>query len=236
MKKLGLVGGMGPQSTVPYYMNIVYGVQQRTAPEFFPNITIESLNVFEILEMIGREEYDTLTEHFLLAVKHLQAAGAEVAALTANTAHIVFDRLAECSPIPLISIIEATVGEARRRGYKRMGLLGTIFTMERDFYKVPFRHAGIEVIIPDADDRRYIDEKITTELELGIISEDTRRRFVDIITALKREHGIQAVILGCTELPLLLSDDTSPVPCLDTVRIHSDALIGAMLDEPSPQL
>lgn len=229
MKKLGLIGGMGPQSTVPYYMNIVYGVQQRTAPDFFPNITVESLNVFEILGMIDREEYDVLINHFVAAIGRLKAAGAEFAALTANTAHIVFDRLSELSPLPLISIVEATVDEAKKRGYERVGLLGTIFTMEREFYRTPFERAGIQVITPPSVDRQYIDEKITTELELGIVKEDTRQRFANIIGNMARDHGIQAVILGCTELPLLLSDETSPIPCLDTVEIHSKALIDVIM-------
>lgn len=231
MKKLGLIGGMGPQSTVPYYINIVYGVQQRTSPDYFPNLVIESLNVFEILKMIEREEYDTLTNHFIVALERLKAAGAEVAALTANTAHIVFDRLSARSPLPLVSIVQATVDEALRRGFRKVGLLGTIFTMQRDFYKVPFESAGIEVVIPNTDDCIYIDEKITSELELGIVNADTRRRFVDIIAAMAHEHGIESVILGCTELPLILDDSTSPLPCLDTVEIHCDTLIDTILNQ-----
>lgn len=220
---------MGPQSTVPYYMNIVYGVQARTSPDFFPNLTIESLNVFEILDMIAGEQYDDLTAHFLEAVNRLHAAGAEVAALTANTAHIVFDRLLPLSPIPLVSIIDATIHEAQKRSYKKIGLLGTRFTMERDFYAKPFHEAGIEIATPNAEERKYIDRKISEELEYGIVNPDTQQYFIKVLNRMVGEQGIEAVILGCTELPLALNDAISPVPCLDTVKIHSDALVDEIL-------
>ncbi|MDE6397585.1 MAG: amino acid racemase [Muribaculaceae bacterium] len=229
MKKLGLIGGMGPQSTVPYYMNIVYGVQERTSKDFFPNLTIESLNVFEILKMIGENRLDDLTDHFLGALQNLKNAGADLAALTANTAHIVFDRLKERSPLPLVSIVEATADEAVRRGVTRLALLGTKFTMEQDFYKKPFERAGIEVVVPNKKERQYIDEKITSELEFGKVLDDTRINFARIIDRMLVEEGTTAVILGCTELPMLLNDEVSPIPCLDTVSIHSAALIEAIL-------
>lgn len=231
MKKLGLIGGMGPQSTMPYYMNIVYGVQNRTSPDFFPNLTIESLNVFEILKMIENEEYDRLTEHFLQAIARLKAAGTEIAALTANTAHIVFDRLQPLSPVPLLSIIDATIAEAQKFGYGKVGLLGTSFTMERDFYKQPFRRCGINIITPNEKERIYLDRKITAELELGIVNPETQQSFVDIVQRMADDYDIEAVILGCTELPLILNDTISPLPCLDTVKIHSESLIKAILEE-----
>lgn len=231
MKKLGLIGGMGPQSTMPYYMNIVTGVQQRTSPRFFPNLTIESLNVFEILDMIDKEQYDELTVHFTEALNRLKAAGAEFAALTANTAHIVYDRLKEVSPLPLVSIIEATVNEAKAQSYRKVALLGTIFTMEREFYKQPFVHADIEIFTPDKEDRIFLDRKISEELEFGVVNPDTQNAFVQIIKRMQTEHGIDAVILGCTELPLILNNEISPVPCLDTVKIHSEALVNEILQK-----
>lgn len=220
---------MGPQSTGPYYLGIVYGVQEKTNDTFFPNLTIESLNVFEILKMIEDEKYEELTDHFLKALTNLKNAGAEFAALTANTAHIVFDRLKDKSPLPLISIVESTCDEAIRRGYSRVGLLGTIFTMKRDFYKEPFIRKGVEVIIPKEEELGYIDEKITSELEYGIVTKETEEQFIRIIKRMAEEDGIQAVILGCTELPLLLSDDNSPIPCLDTVKIHTQDIIRNIL-------
>lgn len=230
MKKLGLVGGMGPQSTVPYYLNIVYGIREKVAPDFFPNITIESLNVFEILRLIGAGEYEKVLSLFLYALENLKKSGCEIAALTANTAHIIYDELVERSPLPLVSIIESTCAEAKLRGYRKPVLLGTNFTMERDFYKKPFIREGIEPVIPGPKERELIDNRIVSELEMGIIKDSTRQEFITIINRLKSEEQADALILGCTELPLILSDDTSPLPCLDTVKIHSSALIDASLE------
>lgn len=230
MKKLGLIGGMGPQSTVPYYLNIVYGMREKVAPDFFPNLTIESLNVFEILKLIGAGEYEKVLDLFLYALENLKNSGCEIAALTANTAHIVFDELIKSSPLPLVSIVESTCAEAKLRGYSKVVLLGTNFTMERDFYKKPFVREGIEIVIPEPEERKFINNRIVSELEMGIVKDSTRQDFIKIISRLKSEEQADALILGCTELPLILSDDTSPLPCLDTVKIHSDALIDASLE------
>lgn len=229
MKKAGLVGGMGPLSTIPYYHDTVYGVRARTRDDFFPDLTIESVNVFEILEMCGREDYQAITQRLLGAVRNLAAAGCDFAALTANTSHIVFDQLQALSPIPLLSIVEATCREAMRRGDRTIALLGTRFTMLRDFYKQPFVREGIEVVIPDEREIDYIDKVITSELELGIVRPETLNRFREIISRLVKDEGAENVILGCTELPLLLNDGNSPVPCLDTVKIHVAEIVDNIL-------
>lgn len=229
MKKLGLVGGMGPQSTMPYYMGVAYGVQQRTSPDFFPPLTIESVNVFEVLRLIGQDRMDEVAAYLLAAIECLHRAGADFAALTANTAHIVFDTLAERSPLPLLSIIDATCRHAREHGLSRIALLGTRFTMERDFYKKPFAESGIDIVLPSDSERRYIDRTITSELEYGIVKPETLAQYQQIIERMRRDCGIEAAILGCTELPLLLSDANSPVPVLDTVKIHTAALVDEIL-------
>ena len=230
MKKLGLIGGMGPESTIPYYHDIVYGVQEAIGEQEFPELTIESVNVFKVLGLCGEQKYDELTEYLMRAIDNLAKSGVDFAALSANTPHIVFDRLKEHSPIPLISIVEATCKEAQRREVKKIGLLGTIFTMTGDFFKAPFIQNGIEVIVPTESEMEKINEKISTELELGIVKEETLAAFQQIITRMRDEDGIEAVVLGCTELPLLLNDEVSPVPCLDTMRIHIQEIVKAILD------
>lgn len=229
MKKLGLIGGTGPQSTVPYYLGIVYGVRERVGELFFPNLTIESVDVYQILEMIGQGASRELVDYFLKAIDNLVAADADFVALSANTSHIVFDELQAKSPVKILSIIEATVEETKRRRFRKVGLLGTTFTMSRDFYKVPFKIAGIDVVVPNHDEMRYIDGKIMDELENGIVKEETLAGFQKIITRMKEADGIEAVILGCTELPLLLNDEICPVPCLDTVQIHIAAIINEIM-------
>lgn len=233
MKKLGLVGGMGPESTIPYYHDIVYGVQERVGKDYFPNLTIESINVFDILRLCGEEKYDELTNYLLQAVNNLVRSGADFAVLSANTPHIVFDRLQELSPIPLISIIESTCREAERRNLKKIGLLGTIFTMTGDFFKQPFFRKGIHIVVPSDAEMEYVNQKISTELEHGIVREETLEHFQKIIFRMQTEENIEAVILGCTELPLLLNDKVCPVPCLDTMQIHIQDIINEILNQPS---
>ena len=230
MKKLGLVGGMGPESTIPYYRDIVYGVQERVGKDFFPDLTIESINVFDVLRLCGERKYDELTDYLFKAVKNLVRSGADFAVLSANTPHIVFDRLQELSPIPLISIIESTCKEAEKRKLRRAGLLGTIFTMREDFFKRPFLRKNIAIAVPTDMEMEYINQKISSELEHGIVKQETLECLQEIIIRMQTEENIEAVILGCTELPLLLNDRVSPVPCLDTMQIHIQDIIHEILN------
>lgn len=229
MRKLGLVGGMGPESTIPYYHDIVYGVQERVGKNYFPNLTVESVNVFDVLRLCGEQKYDELTDYLFQAVNNLAKSGADFAALSANTPHIVFDKLQELSPIPLISIVESTCKEAEKRNLKKIGLLGTIFTMTEDFFKQPFSRKNIEIAVPSDAEMDYVNEKISSELEHGIIKEDTLESFTKIISRMQTEENIEAIVLGCTELPLLLNDKNSPVPCLDTMQIHIQDIINEIM-------
>ena len=230
MKKLGLVGGMGVESTIPYYHDIVYGVQNKIGKKFFPNITIESVNAFDVLGLCSEQKYDELTDYLMQAIKNLTTSGADFIALSANTPHIVFDRLQNKSTVPLVSIVEATRNEAIRLNKHKLGLLGTIFTMTEDFFKKPFYNSNIEIITPTAEEMEYIDLKISSELEFGVIKEETLQGFQKIVKRMQQEDNIEAVILGCTELPLLLNDKVSPIPCLDTMKIHIQLLIDLIVE------
>lgn len=229
MKKLGLVGGMGPESTIPYYHDIVYGVQEKIGEDVFPNLTIESVNVFEVLEYCKSQKYDELEAYLMKAINNLLKSGADLVALSANTPHIVFDKLQEQVKVPIVSIIEATRDEALRQNKKKLGLLGTIFTMTGEFYRKPFVDRGIEIVVPTVEEMELVNEKITSELERGIITEETLQMLQKVISRMKVEDGIEAIILGCTELPLILNDDVSPVPCLDTMKIHVNTLVNMII-------
>lgn len=231
MKKLGLVGGMGPESTIPYYHDIVYGVNEKLGNNCFPELSIESVNVFDILRLCREKRYDELTDYLMEAINNLTKCGVDFAALSANTPHIVFDRLQTKSTIPLVSIIDATKDEALRLNMNKIGLLGTVFTMTGDFFKVPFYKNGIEIITPTKTEMDFVNDKISLELEYGIVKEETLKDFQKIINRMKNEDGIEAIVLGCTELPLLLNDKVSPVPCLDTMKIHIQALVNMILEE-----
>ncbi|WP_238917455.1 amino acid racemase [Clostridium sp. YIM B02555] len=231
MKKLGLVGGMGPESTIPYYHDIVYGVQNKVGKNFFPNMTIESVNVFDILKMCELKQYEALINYLMVAINNLQSSGVDFIALSANTPHIVFDELKNRSNIPLVSIIDATCNEAKRRNISKVGLLGTIFTMNGDFFKKPFTENHIEVITPSDEEMDIVNQKISQELEFGIVKEETLSAFLKIVQRMKAEDRIQAIVLGCTELPLLFKGVQTPVECLDTMQIHIETLINMIIDD-----
>lgn len=228
MKKLGLIGGTGPESTLLYYKKIVYGANRLVGKEFFPNLTIESINVFNVLKCCSDENYDGLTRYLMDGINHLIAAGCEIVSLTGNTPHIVFDALREQASVPLVSIIETTCDEAKKQGLKKLGLLGTRFTMAEDFFKKPFRDAGIDVVIPTGHDFDFVVEKISDELEHGVVKSETQAQFQKIIQRMIVESGIDAIVLGCTELPLLFDGIVLSIPCLDTLDIHVEALLSAM--------
>lgn len=229
LKKLGLIGGIGPESTVAYYRKVIHGVQARTGKENLPPLSIESLNAFTVFSLCRARQFDQLADYVLGAIRSLAAGGADMVALTGNTPNIVMDRVLPLSPIPIVSAIEATCHAAQERGAKKVGLLGTVFTMTNTFFKTPFEDRGIQVSVPSDSQIARIQTKIETELEHGIVKEDTRQEFEAIIRDLKQREGIDHIVLACTELPLILSDDNSPVPCLDTVEIHVESLIRAVI-------
>jgi aspartate racemase len=231
MNKIGLIGGIGPESTISYYRQIVHGVKEKLGEKTLPRLSIETLSAFEVFSYCKKNQYDELAEYVLEAIHCLAAAGAKYAALTGNTPNVVFDKIKEKSPIPLISAIDVTVDVAKSRGIKKIGLLGTVFTMTNHFFKTPFEKAGIDIFTPNAHQISYIQDRIEAELEHGIVTDQTREGFVEIIHSMKQQHGIEQVILGCTELPLLLNDRSSPIPCLDTVDIHVNALVAAIIKD-----
>lgn len=228
MKKLGLIGGTGPESTVMYYRGLINGVGELLGHEVLPPLIIDSLSPFDVFRFCTADDRQGLTEYLVRAVDNLAAGGATVAAMTAATTHLVFDDVRERSPIPLISMIDATVSEARSRGITRVGFLGTRFTMTRDFFVTPFEDAGISVTLPGASDMDTVQLRIASELEHGIVTDGARRDILSIIGRLQEQGNIEQLVLGCTELPLILDDDVSPVPCLDPVPIHVRALVHAI--------
>lgn len=231
MRKLGLIGGIGPEATIPYYHDIVYGVQKKLNKQYFPQLTIESLSCFEVIPMSAEGRYKELKEYLLGGIRNLAAAGADFGALACNTAHIVFDELKAESPIPLVSIVDVTLAEAQRLGVKKAGLLGTAATMREDFFRKPFEQAGVEIAVPTENEMDAIAEKILDELELGIVKPETVKLFCDVVDRMVEEDQIEAVILGCTEIPLVFKDVALPVARLDTMEIHIRALVEEILKE-----
>jgi len=230
MKKIGLVGGTGPESTLMYYKELNSRADKLTGGKMMPEIAIESVNFRSVWNMVTEGKYDLLADHLAEKVNSLMHSGAEVISLTAATMHIVIDRVIEKTGANLVSIPEAVCCEAKARGMKKVGLIGTIFTMEKDYMKKPFAAAGIDVVIPEQAERQLIAERIFNEMENGIVKEQTLKEFQSILERMRRQNGIESVILGCTELPLLLNNSNSPIPCLDSVDIHIERLLGLAME------
>jgi aspartate racemase len=231
MQTVGLVGGLGPESTIDYYRRIL-AAWEREDPSTAPSIVIDSLDVRRALDLVAHDRA-ALIEYLLASLNRLAGAGADFAAMTANTPHIVFDELAERSPLPLLSIVEVCAAEARRRGLRRLVLLGTRFTMEAPFYPEVCARYGVIVVAPDEGDRRWVHEAYVNELLKGDFRDDTRERVIALVARLAEEHEVDGVILGGTELPLLLRTDViAGLPALDTTALH----VAAIVERLRPQL
>jgi len=230
VKTLGIVGGLGPESTIEYYRLLISGYRERSSNRSYPPLLINSIDVSKLLALAADPDREPLIEYLVLSLLPLARAGAELALIAANTPHIVFSEVAKKSPLPLISIVEATSDFATTRQFKKVGLLGTTSTMRAGFYQKVFQEHGMKIILPSIQEQDYIHEKYVGELVAGRFLAETRARMLAIGQRLRDEEGVEALILGGTELPLLLRDDTQlGIPFLDTARIHVQAAIDQML-------
>lgn len=229
MRTLGIVGGIGPESTIEYYRQLIAGFRERTASDSYPSLIIDSLDVNHLLSLAAKPDRRHLTEYVLESVFRLARAGAEFALLAANTPHIVFDELSAKSPIPLVSIVEATCNAAKKLGLKRLGLFGTRFAVQAGFYQQTFTKADMAVIAPNLEEQNYIHDKYVQELVNGIVLPETCAHLLDIVEAMKNRERIDALILGGTELPLILRDGGQGIPFLDTTKIHVSAALDRLL-------
>ena len=224
MRTCGLVGGLGPESTIDYYRRIL-DAWKREDPSTAPSIVIDSLDVQRALRLVASDR-QALIQYLAGSLHRLAAAGVDFAAMTANTPHIVFDELAAMSRVPLVSIVEVCAEEARRRTLRTLALLGTRFTMEAPFYPDVFARRGMEVVIPDEKDRAWVHDRYIRQLLAGEFRDDTRRDFIALVARLRDERGVDGVILGGTELPLLIPSPTiAEVPALDTTALHVAAIV-----------
>ncbi|MBN1759873.1 MAG: amino acid racemase [Chitinispirillaceae bacterium] len=229
MRTVGILGGLGPESTVIYYKEIVGQYRAAAGTDDFPHILINSINMTHVLNLINGREYDRLVRLLADEIEHLAAAGAELCAIASNTPHVVFDRLAGKVNVPMVSIVEATAARAHFLHLKRVLLIGTRFTMQNDFYARCFREKQITVIVPEAADQEIIHSVIFPELESGIVRPEKKRVVLDICTGLIERDNLDGIILGCTELPLMLKQDDFSSTVLDTVRIHVEKLVSGIL-------
>src|SRR6266853_3893148 len=230
MKTVGIIGVVGPESTIEYYRLIIEAYRQRRMDGSYPSIIINSVDISRLLAWMKADNLAAVTDYLANEIEKLARAGADLGALASNTPHIVFDGLLERSPIPLLSIVEATRDEARARGMKKVGLFGTRFTMQGQFYPEVFLRAGIQIIVPNDEEQSYIHKKYLGELLNNIFASETRDGLLAIVDRLKARDDIEALILGGTELPLILRDgEHHGVPFLDTTRIHVQSIVNELL-------
>ena len=229
MKTLGIVGGIGPESTVDYYRSLIRIWREQTMDGSAPSILVNSIDLKKMLGLIAANKLSEVTAYLSGEMERLARAGADVGLLTANSAHIVFDELQQRSSIPLISIVEATREAAEGLGLRRLGLFGIRFTAQGRFYPDVFSKVGISLIVPEEDEQAYIDDKYLNELVNGVFLPETRNQLLTIIDRLAKQEHAQGVILAGTELPLILRDTSSAIPLLDTTQIHVKAAINALL-------
>jgi aspartate racemase len=229
MKTLGLIGGTGPESTIDYYRLLTNQYREK-ADGASPHIIINSINLKQMIDWMGAGELDKVTNELVKQFETLQRVGVDFAALTANTPHIVFDDIKQRVTLPLISIVEATCERAQSLGYKSVALFGTRYTMQAPFYPKVFSRTDIKLVTPNEAEQNYIHEKYFGELLKDQFLPETRVRFLEIADAMKAREGIEALILGGTEIPLLLrAEEHNDIHFLDTTKIHVDRLIEEML-------
>jgi aspartate racemase len=226
MTTVGIVGGIGPESTVDYYRAIIAAYRERQPDGSYPSIVLNSIDAKRMLDYFAAGDREQATDYLVAEVERLARAGVTVGLLAANTPHLVFDEVQRRSPIPLVSIVEATCAVALALGLTRLGLFGTRFTMQGRFYPDVFAKAGVAIVMPDAAEQSYIHDKYMSELVNGILLPETREQLLAIVDRMKTEDRIDGVILGGTELPLILrAPSASGIPLLDTTQIHAQALV-----------
>ena len=230
MKLLGMLGGTGPESTVDYYRLFISIYQERKPDGGYPPLIINSIDLTRLVDLVTANDLVALTNFLLPEIQRLSEAGATFGLLAANTPHIVFDELQQRSPIPLISIVETTCQAVVSRHMTRVGLLGTRFTMQAGFYQKVLQREHIDLIVLELAVQEYIHACYMDELVKGIFRGEARERFVAIARDLKERQRIEGLILGGTELPLLLRDTKDMgVPLLDTARLHVERAVRELL-------
>jgi aspartate racemase len=230
MKTAGIIGGIGPESTVEYYQLIIASYRKQKRDGSYPSIILNSVDLNKLIGLFEANRLTEVVDYLSVELRRLERAGADFAALAANTPHIVFDVLQEQSPLPLISIVEATCSAASERGLKRVGLFGTRFTMQSSFYPEVFVKVGITLVTPAPAEQEYIHEKYMGELVNGVFLPATHDGLLKIVERMRTQEGIEGLILGGTELPLILREaDDGGIPFLDTTRLHVEQIVARLL-------
>ncbi|NND58925.1 MAG: amino acid racemase [Gammaproteobacteria bacterium] len=225
MKKIALVGGLGPEGTLEYYRDIISGFRNDYSELGYPEMVIESLNMKPMLALADSGNWQQIAQIIAEKFEAARRGGAEFGAIAANTPHKVFDEIQATTALPLISIVTATCDAVGERGLRKAGLLGTGFTMQSDFYFKEFANAGIELVVPARSDQQYMHAKLFAEIEHGIATPETRQGFLDIVNRLIRNNDLEGVVSACTEFPLVMQATDFSVDWFDTAAIHIASIV-----------
>jgi len=232
MRMLGIIGGTGPESTIEYYRRLNAAFRERSPEGRAPLVVINSIDNTKLLKLVRANELARMTDFLTEEVERLARAGAGLALLSANTPHLVFDDVQSRSSIPMLSIVMVTRAAAVAAGLGRLAIFGARFTMQATFYPEIFKEAQVAIVLPNDAEQAYIHEKYMGELWRGIVLDETRERLIGIVQAMKERDAIDGVILGGTELSLILREPTAAgLPVLDTTQIHVEAAVDWMLRE-----
>lgn len=232
MKKIGIIAGIGPESTIEYYRSIIKIFKEKTITNDYPEIILNSINFTKMFNFVLSDDFDGLVIFMKDQIDILENAGAKYVVLASNTPHIVFDRLVKTAKVPMISIVEETCRVIASKGIKKVALFGTKSTMSKGFYQHVASKYDIEIVIPNNDLQNYIHNKYMNELLIKKILPETKQKLIEITEDLKVEMNIEGLILGGTELPFILSqNDFSNIEIFDTTEIHVNSIVNKMLEQ-----
>lgn len=224
-KRIGILGGISAESTSEYYERITRGYYRREGDYYFPEIAIFSLDFQRFTDFENADDLDGYVDYIMSGVRALERAGVDFLLMAANSPHSVFERVEVLAEVPMLSIVRVTAEEAKREGLRKLLLLGIEYTMKRPFYRRGCEEYGISVVVPSEGEQHQIDRIIFEELARGVRSRESKAWLLELVG----RYEVDGVILGCTELPLLLVQDDADVRLLDTVEIHTRAALDAAL-------
>lgn len=229
-KTIGMIGGIAPASTIDYYQRIISRFQERTGQRDYPSLIINSINMNHMMNLINNDHLDELVDYLSEEIFVLEKAGAKVIFMASNTPHIVYQPLVSRLRTKMVSIVDSTITYAQSKGYRRLGLFGTLSTMEGEFFQDGFEAAGMEIITPMPDERKFIHKIYMEELARGRFMPETKSRLLTIANRMYQEGQIDSLILGGTELPLILkSSDMEDIELLNTTKIHVEKILDAAI-------
>ncbi len=231
MKKIGIIGGLSAQSTIEYYRILVYEYNKIMGGVSSPELVIDSLDLEKISLMMKNNEWENVLEELIKSTNNLLAAGAEIIIIGTNSPHKVYDELqSQFDNIEIISIMEATAKAIKEKNLSKVGLLGTQFTMKSNFYQKVLNKYNIETLLPNDEDQKVIVEILWKELTHHILKSESKEAYLQVINKLKKQ-GAQGIILGCTEIPLLIKQEDCDIPVFDTTYIHALVVLNKALED-----